>query len=569
MVKHFELLRGLLVLALLAGHSAPVMADEAGTAAKVDALFAEYAKPGAPGVAVGVYRGGSVVYAKGYGLADLESGASITPQTQFHIASVSKQFAAYAIALLAREGKIDLDADVHRYLPYFPDFGHKITTRQLILHTSGLRDQWTLFEIGGRDMRDLLRQQQVVNMVRRQRALNFVPGTNSLYSNTGYTLLAEIVQSVTGKTLRQFTTERMFGPLGMNHTFFFDDVREVVPGRANSYEQQKDGTWKRSLLNYDTVGATSLFTSIEDFAHWAGNFGNPKVGDAALIQQVSRSGTLNDGTPIHYGFGLADLPEGGRTAISHSGSDADFRTQFIYYPEADFAVAVFANRDAPVSVLAKAVADIYLPAVQAEAKQEPRMLAKPASALVGKLVGTYVHPANKAITLERRNGQLFALYGSGTEGSAVKFRADGSLELNRYERVRPVFSKQGDVAALEGIPRIDIPGDRYDRVVRSGGTPRTLASYAGDYRSEELDVTYTFSVEDGGLVARSVWRVDPIKMTQITADHFDAEGYAPHAVTFERNAGGDISTVRMHGDRAYNIEFRKVVAADARSARPE
>src|SRR5690606_10763341 len=152
-----------------------------------------------------------------------EAGTPITPRTQFHVASVSKQFAAFSIALLAREGKVDLDADVRTYLPYVPDFGRKITVRHLLLHPSGLRDQWSLFEIGGRSLDDRLRQAQIVNMVARQRALNFDPGTRYSYSNTGYTLLGEIVRAVSGQSLREFAGERIFRPLGMDDTFFFDD----------------------------------------------------------------------------------------------------------------------------------------------------------------------------------------------------------------------------------------------------------------------------------------------------------------------------------------------------------
>lgn len=549
-----------LAVMLLIGHAGIAMANDVRQGDRVDALFADYARSDAPGAAVGVYRGGQIVYAKGYGLADLESKEPITPRTQFHIASVSKQFAAFAVALLARDGTLDLDADVRRYLPYFPDFGHPVTTRQMVLHTSGLRDQWSLFQMGGRDMRDLLRQQQVVQMVQRQRELNFVPGTNTLYSNTGYTLLAEIVASVSGKTLREFSHERMFAPLGMHRTFFFDDVTDVVPGRAHSYEQDKDGRWARSLLNYETVGATSLFTSIEDFARWSGNFGHPVVGDQALIEMVSRSGTLSDGTVVHYGFGLTDLPEGGRKAIAHSGSDADFRTQFIYYPEHDVGVVVFANRSAPVWELAKAVADIYLPAVPRGAIETPALLDTPDPALLARLPGTYVHSTSRSITLASVDGGVVATWGGGSQPSRVVFRADGSLDLSSYDRVRPVLSKAGEVVALQKVARIDVVGDRYDRVRPLPSTAQALAEYVGDYRSEELDATYAISVEDGALVARNLWRVDAIRMMQVTADHFDAKGYAPHALTFERDSAGRIVRVRMHAAQAYNIAFAKVAA---------
>ncbi|WP_293864884.1 serine hydrolase domain-containing protein, partial [Steroidobacter sp.] len=223
----------------------------------VDALFAEFDRADSPGVALGIYRNGEMVYARGYGRADLESDRPITPSTVFHVASVSKQFTAFSVALLASEGKVDLQADVRRYLPYVPDFGQVITPLDLIHHTSGLRNQWTLFVIGGQDMRNVLRQPQILNMVGRQRSLDFAPGTEVSYSNTGYTLLAEIVRAQSGRSLREFTQQRIFQPLGMEHTFFLDDVTQIIPGRALSYQKNPNGTgWRRALLNFENVGAT-------------------------------------------------------------------------------------------------------------------------------------------------------------------------------------------------------------------------------------------------------------------------------------------------------------------------
>lgn len=548
----------------------PVVAstDVAAKPSSVDAIFAPYIVPGSPGVAVGVYRGGKVVFSRGYGLADLESNIPVTPRTQFHVASVSKQFTAFAIALLAREGKLDLDADVRRYLPYLPDFGHVITPRQLVQHTSGLRDQWALFQIGGRDMRDLLRQEQVISLVKRQRTLNFAPGSDFLYSNTGYTLLAEIVSAVSGKTLRQFTTERMFEPLGMHRTFFFDDVREVVPGRANSYMREGDGPWMRALLNYQTVGATSLFTTIEDLARWAGNFHQTTVGDAQLIDLIGRGGALNDGTPIHYGFGLTDSPQAGRVAVSHSGSDAGFLTHFVYYPDHDVAIALLANRSlggTPVTQLVDAVANLYLPRAKAHDDVTNTSAPVPAAATLAALVGTYVHPFAPAVVLESDNRQLFSSSGALGDSKPLSFEADGSFRATSWLKFRPIVDSRGAVVALQTIPRTGGAGKRYERVQRLRSSPQSLAHYSGNYRSDELDVTYSFSVEGDALVIRSLLRVEPIRLQQITADRFDVlengRTRAPfQSVTFERNARQEIVAVRVHDSRAYNIEFRKVAA---------
>lgn len=551
-----------LLLLLLVGSSGQASELNAKTEAAIDALFEELKAPGSPGAAVGIYRGGRVVFAKGYGLADLESGAPITPQTPFHVASMSKQFAAFAIALLARDGKVDLDADVRTYLPYFPDLGVKITTRQLIWHTSGLRDQMTLFLLGGHDIRDVLRQEHVIEMVKRQQALEFAPGTNFKYSNTGYTLLAEIVRAVTGKTLRQFTAERMFIPLGMKHTFFYDDVREVVPGRAHSFYRDADGPWQRYLLNLEMVGASNLITTIDDLALWAGNFSKPRVGDAALIEQITRGGTLNDGTPTHYGFGLFepfifDAPLAGRRAIGHSGSDAMFFTYFVYYPEHDVAIAMLANTPTEVAGRINAIADLYLPPNKTPVNKVPDVVAQPAPAQLDRLVGTYLHPANRSVTLERKGNRLVGRERYSNEVFDVVFHADGSFEVGARRRhyYRAVRAKNGQVEALDRVFISGVPGERFKRVTRVTSRPAELARLAGDYHSEELDITYTVAVEQGQLVMRSMRLVDPIRLTQVTTHRFDSETFRPSLASFEADASGQVTGLTID---AVGLELRRL-----------
>ncbi|MBL8269067.1 serine hydrolase domain-containing protein [Steroidobacter sp.] len=551
-----------LLLLLLASGGVQASALSATTEAAIDALFVDLTAPGSPGAAVGIYRGGRVVFAKGYGLADLESGAPITPQTPFHVASMSKQFAAFAIALLAREGKVDLDADVRTYLPYFPDLGVKITTRQLIWHTSGLRDQMTLFLLGGHDIRDVLRQDHVIEMVKRQKALDFAPGTNFKYSNTGYTLLAEIVRSVTGKTLRQFTAERMFTPLGMKHTFFYDDVREVVPARAHSYFREGDGPWQRYLLNLEMVGASNLITTIEDLAQWAGNFSQPRVGDAALIEQIMRGGTLNDGTPTHYGFGLFepfifDAPLAGRRAMGHSGSDAMFFTYFVYYPEHDVAISMLANTPTEVAAKINAIADLYLPPNAAPVNRVSDIIKAPPPAQLDQLVGTYLHAANRSVTLERKGNRLVGRERYSHEVFDVVFHADGGFEVGARRRhyYRAVRAANGQVEALDRVIISGAPGERFQRVTRVTSRPAELARLAGDYYSDELDITYTVAVEQGQLVARSMRLVDPVRLTQVTANHFDSETFRPTLIAFERNASGEATGLSMD---SVGLKLRRV-----------
>ncbi|MGQ0642686.1 MAG: serine hydrolase domain-containing protein, partial [Gemmatimonadaceae bacterium] len=288
--------------------TAPLAAQQPGDSIRlgVNRAFAAWGNSDGPGCAVAVSREGNVVFQNGYGMANLELDVPITPAAIFHVASVSKQFTAMAVMLLARDGKLSLDDDVRRHLPELPDYGYKITVRHLLQHTSGLRDQWDLlFMARGRFEENRITEADVIEIVSRQKALNFVPGSEYLYSNTGYTLAGTIVKRVSGKSLREFADERIFRPLGMTHTHFHDDYTMVVKGRAAGYTRGADGKWHVSLPNYDTYGATSLFTTVGDLLKWDTNVWKPTVGDETMLRDMRTSATLTSGDTTGYGLGIA------------------------------------------------------------------------------------------------------------------------------------------------------------------------------------------------------------------------------------------------------------------------
>jgi CubicO group peptidase (beta-lactamase class C family) len=288
----------------------------------VDKVFAKWDRADSPGCALGVYRGGHVVYKRGYGMEDLNENVHITPETVFHVASMSKQFTAAAIVLLTQQGKLSLDDDVRKYTPELPDFGQKITIRNLVYHTSGLRDQWELLELAGwRYSKDLITDEDVMSVMTRQKELNFKPGERHVYCNTGYTLMGLIVHRVSGMTLREFTTKNIFEPLGMTHTHFRDDHAEILPHDAVGYEQQPGKSFEISITNFDTVGATSLHTTVEDLQRWDENFYHPKVGGDAFVQQMLERGKLNNGEQLDYAFGLVVGQYKGLPTVDHAGGD--------------------------------------------------------------------------------------------------------------------------------------------------------------------------------------------------------------------------------------------------------
>ncbi|MBT5710439.1 serine hydrolase, partial [Candidatus Poribacteria bacterium] len=344
----------------LVEHGADAGAGRHDREALVDRAFSHLTGPGSPGAAVSVSRGGDLLYAKGHGLAHLEYDIPITSTTVFHVASLSKQVTAFSVALLASEGQLSLDDNIRAHLPEVRDFGATITLRHLVHHTSGLRDQWELLVLSGKRIDDVITTADIMTLVRHQRELNFAPGSEYLYCNTGYTLLAQIVERVTGESFYDWTRERLFVPLGMTRTHFQDDHERIVPNRAYSYKRTEDG-YANSVLSFANAGATSLFTTVEDFAKWTRNLDTGELGGRQLVALMNETRPLTDGGDNPYAFGLALGEYRSLRVVEHGGSDAGFRSQVIRFPDHDLAVNVFGNMaDLGAGDLARRVAGVYL-----------------------------------------------------------------------------------------------------------------------------------------------------------------------------------------------------------------
>jgi len=343
------------------------------TEAEVDALFADYDRPDAPGCVVGVVLDGELVHAKGYGMADLEHDLALGPRSVLRIGSTSKQFTAACVLLAEAQGRLSLDDDVRLFVPELPGYGEAITIRQLLHHTSGLRDYLGLMHLAGKADRDFYTSGDVLEMLARQRALNFEPGERHLYSNSGYLLLGVIVERATGLSLRAYAEEKIFGPLGMGDSRFYDDTDEVVRRRAEGYVPTDGGDWKIGRTTLDLVGDGAVFTTLEDLARWDANFYDPVVGGERLLEGQHTTGELDDGTAIDYAAGLSVSQYRGLRSVSHGGSFIGFRAQFMRFPEQRFSVICLANRDdADPSRRCRAVADLYLADAFSEPAPEPR-----------------------------------------------------------------------------------------------------------------------------------------------------------------------------------------------------
>jgi CubicO group peptidase (beta-lactamase class C family) len=329
--------------------------------AKVDRLFAQYNHPNTPGLALMVIKSGKVLYQQGYGSADLEHGIPITPESVFELGSFSKQFTAFCALLLVNRGLISLDDDIHKYIPELRDFGHEIKISHLISHTSGLRDIWTLFYLSGLDLANYYPKGMIFDLINRQKKLNFNPGDEFLYSNTGYFLLTRIIEQVSGKNLRQFADENIFKPLGMVHTHFHDDYSQLVLGRAFGYDKTDSGyQWDVSFNTM--VGAGRLYSTIGDLYLWNQHFSHNFLGGgAALIDKETEPFILNNGKSAGYAFGLFIGVYQGLKTVDHGGAWAGYRTEILRFPDQQFSVICLSNcSNFQGEISAKKIAAIYL-----------------------------------------------------------------------------------------------------------------------------------------------------------------------------------------------------------------
>jgi CubicO group peptidase (beta-lactamase class C family) len=325
----------------------------------VDSIFAPYSRLSTPGCAVGVVQNGLLTVARAYGAADLFHRVPNTTETAFYVASLSKQFTAMSVVLLAQDGKITLDDDVRKWVPEVPKLGH-ITLLQLLEHTSGLRDYYTLLGISGWRGNELLTEKGFLDLVSRQKALNFKPGNEFLYSNTGYALLAVVVKRASGKSLRDFAAARIFKPLGMTRTQFRDDHTTLIDDEAIGYVPGGRG-YSVSIPQVDVVGDGGVYTTVEDLARWDSNLDSGVVGGKAGVTMLQAPGRLNDGTSTGYALGLNIGTFNGSRLVSHSGSYGGYRSTFMRFPDEHVAVIALCNVAAPSSSLAEQVANLYLP----------------------------------------------------------------------------------------------------------------------------------------------------------------------------------------------------------------
>lgn len=515
---------------------------------KVDQIFSVYDKPGSPGCSLGVIRDGNFAYQKAYGLANLELDVPLSSQSVFYMGSVSKQFTAASVVLAAQKGYLSLDDDVHKYIPELPDYGHVITLRQMIHQTSGFRDFYTLLGLSGHDPAAFNSAEEIFKIVARQKGLNNIPGDEWIYSNTNYFLLGMVVHRATRKSLADFADENIFKPLGMSHTLFYDDHTLVVPGRVAAYDPSSDGTFHVDWsTTFAVVGAGGLMSSVDDMLLWDKNFYANRLGQGTLVQELQTPGVLNDGDKISYAMGLVLGEYRGLPIVEHGGALFGYRTELLRFPEQKFSVICLCNIASAVPEnLARQVADIYLadklkPEAGALKRSSNQSFPDPAT-----FAGKYLDPRTHLLyTFTASNGNLMAW-------GVVLIR----INANQF------YDLQSDVIAFDSSKgvmhaKLDIGQETYfsgSRVEEPRLGEPLLASYAGRFRSSELDTVYSLSVDKGALILRNGDK-PPQKLSPITKDEFDAGDFG--RLAFEHDSGGRVLGFRVFTQAARGIAFEK------------
>src|SRR5579864_3571040 len=528
-----------LVLTLVSSAVAANLTAPPDARAKVDKIFERYNRTDSPGCVAGATIDNANVLTAAYGMADLEHGIALAPESILEPGSIAKQFTAGAVLLLVQQGKLSLDDPVRKYIPEVPDYGTPITIRNLINHTSGLRDWGSVEGIAGwpRTTREYTHA-HVLEIVSRQRALNYPPGAEYSYTNTGFNLAAILVSRVSGQSFPDFTRDRIFKPLGMTSTQWRDDFRRIVRNRSVAYSPSGN-TFRQDMPFEDVFGNGGLLTTVGDLLRWNRNFTEAKVGGRAFVDSEHQQGRLTDGRTIAYAAGLMVLHWRGLNEVSHSGSTAGYQAWLGRYPEQGLSVAVLCNvASANATQLGHQVANVYLASVIHE---HPHEAVTPDPAALEAKAGLY-----RSV----RDHQTLS----------IEFQ-DGKLRMDRRGVLTPVADNVFSLG--EDGPRAEFERDRlriateadegnyYEKVERWTPATAELEAMTGEYASDEAEVTFRVALEKDHLVIHR----RPDATIALTPTYRDGFSSTLGSVRFLRDSAGRVTELSIGEQRVWDMRF--------------
>jgi CubicO group peptidase (beta-lactamase class C family) len=524
----------LLTLLAIAGSANAATAASATRDSQLDSVFGKWTGL-TPGCVAGASIAGQAPLVRAYGMADLEHDIKNGADTIFEAGSVSKQFTAAAVLLLAHDGSLSLDDPVRKFIPELPDYGAPLTLRHMLTHTGGLRDWGSVMYVAGwpRGTR-VYTHAHVLDIVSRQRALNFAPGTRWSYSNTGYNLAAIVVERVSGMPFQDFTRRRIFEPLGMTRTSWRDNHARVVKGRAVAYVASPQG-FTQQMPFENVYGNGGLLTTVGDLLKWNENFSAPRVGDAAFVAGLQERARLNDGRTLGYALGLMHMEHRGAPEVSHGGVTGGYSSFLARYPAQQLSIAVLCNVLQMTDDSAHAVADLYLPVAPLPSPQSEwteRQLAAYPGIYRSADTGLYLNVIRDQSALRLGSGAMLTPRGRSRLGignrTTLEIRDDGTA------RLEDVFGGW----------------DILERVAASSPGVQELQRLTGKYSSQDAAMTVTVALNNDKLVMHR--GVDTLELAPIYVDAFSFPG---GSITFKRNSAGAPTLFTLSVDRLWNLPF--------------
>jgi CubicO group peptidase (beta-lactamase class C family) len=523
----------------------------------IDSIFSEWNKIDVPGCALGIIKDNKLIYAKGYGFANMEYNIPNSASSVFRIGSTSKQFTAACIVLLAEKEKLSLNDNLKSLFPDFPEYSEKITIRHLLNHTSGIRDYLQISYLKGMGDDDFYTDDNVMQWLINQTDLNFTPGEEYLYSNSGYWLLGQIVKKVAGMNMAEFAKKEIFEPLEMDNTHFHNDHTQIVKNRASGYVPDGNDNYKISMTTLDMIGDGGIFTTINDIKKWDDAYYESSVLSKEFWSVMTQQGILNSGEVIDYASGLMISKYKGLKTVRHGGAFVGFRAELLRFPEQKLSIAIFANRgDANPSRMANQVADLLLKDKFIEdvinADKKVKIDVPKEEFLLSQIVGDYEIEPGLVASLSIKNDSLNVLQTWNKSTYTILQVSGNTFQILGNENLSFTFSNLKDgftqtLIVLQGGR--ETVSARKKKIDTSG---IDLKNYTGSYYSKELDVTYNFEIENGVLMSR----IDNKQSMECTISNIDQFTIEIGLVRFQREKG-IISRFELDSGRVKNLKFEK------------
>jgi CubicO group peptidase (beta-lactamase class C family) len=532
---------------------------------RVDSIMASFQGTNTPGAVVAVVRKGEIVFQRAYGMANLSHGIPFALDTRTNIGSTSKQFTAFAVALLARDGRLSLDDDVRSHIPELPDLGETVTLRHLISHTSGYREFLNALAMGGWRMEDAddIQRREVVEVVQRQPALQNSPGAEWNYNNTGYALLAMVVERVTGESFPDWMADHVFGPVGMKDTVVRAHPGQIVPRSAQGYLPAGEGAFREARDIGAAMGAGGIYTTVGDLARWMGNLGTGEVGGREIMEQMTTPYILTTGDTTSYGFGLMMDRERGLRRVQHGGADAAHRSHFAYYPDLNGGLIVLTNHGGAGGAINARITGVFF-----GEEMEPREVPAPTipeavpfdpgsydPASFDAFAGRYELEIQPGFVLSfRREGERLVAQATGQPAFELTPTSDSTFALSVVE-AGITFHRDAE-GVVTGLTLHQNGHHAAHRLPDAVDASPDFSGLAARYYSPEFETIYTAAVEDGALVLRHRRR-DPTTLSHASGDRFN--GAFPFLeVVFERDESGEVTGFRAGNGRARDVFFQRM-----------